>query len=638
MMRYMKRFAESHYGLILGLILLAFAVRVYNLDRFAFRGDESFTVRFSTLPADELIEGIRMVEPNPPLYYYSLRGWIVLAGQSEFSTRFFSLVFGVLAVPLIYILGRALAGRTVGLLAAVIVTINPFQIWHSQDVRNYTLWPMLVIISWWFLWRALQHRRSRDWFFFGLFTLLGLYTHYYQLFIVLAENVLLAGLIFWRGRESTGYARARRQLLVTWCVVQIALVVGFVAWLAVGTTSALMTQSNGSSPTLDELAQQTVTSLLVGQTVPKQDAIWLALPAMILVIIGVIVLNRQKQVAAGWLLIGILVPTLCVFLVSRVRPLFEPRYLNETAPAYYLLAAASIAAFAQRSHWQRRLGFGMAGIWLIVSCYSVSQAWFNPRFAKSPDWRARAAYLESNQQPGDVIIVNYPDPSLMYIYYRGDAPMVLVPASTLDEKGRLETERTLSDLLSHYRRIWLMPVVNSAWDYDSTVEHRLERSADRVRVEQVAGATMELYETPSEFGKRIQRIDVGFEQGIHLLGYRVKSNWVKPGETIDLVLYWQADSRVPLDYTIFMHVLDADGRLRAQQDNPPVSGFYPTSQWTPNEMIVDAYHISLPPNLPYGNYALEVGLYDGRTQVRLSTTTGADHVILPIAITVKGDQ
>ncbi|MGH2594130.1 MAG: hypothetical protein ACRDGG_11525, partial [Anaerolineae bacterium] len=69
------------------LTLIALAVRVYRLDFFALRGDESFTVQFSSLPSAELFEGIRTVEPNPPLYYYALRGWMAAAGQGEYAAR-----------------------------------------------------------------------------------------------------------------------------------------------------------------------------------------------------------------------------------------------------------------------------------------------------------------------------------------------------------------------------------------------------------------------------------------------------------------------------------------------------------------------------------------------------------------------
>jgi 4-amino-4-deoxy-L-arabinose transferase-like glycosyltransferase len=51
---------------------------------------------------------IRTVEPNPPLMYLLLRGWIALAGAGEFATRYFSVFWGVLCVPLAYRLAASL--------------------------------------------------------------------------------------------------------------------------------------------------------------------------------------------------------------------------------------------------------------------------------------------------------------------------------------------------------------------------------------------------------------------------------------------------------------------------------------------------------------------------------------------------
>ena len=140
-MQFLKR-----YGLILLIVLLAFALRMYRLDFFSLRGDESFTVLFVLKPLAQMWRETLTVEPNPPLLYFLLRGWVMLAGDGEFATRFFSACFGVLCVPLLYRLAREIfSARRIGLVAAFIIAINPYQIWHSQDVRNYTIWPALSL-------------------------------------------------------------------------------------------------------------------------------------------------------------------------------------------------------------------------------------------------------------------------------------------------------------------------------------------------------------------------------------------------------------------------------------------------------------------------------------------------------------
>ncbi|MBI5563374.1 MAG: glycosyltransferase family 39 protein [Chloroflexi bacterium] len=620
----------SPTGLMLVLVFIAFSVRVYRLDWFALRGDESFTVQFSQLPADELLAGVRYLEPNPPVLYYSLRGWMLLAGDSEFSSRFYSVFFGVLSVPLMYALGRALGGRQVGLLAAVIVAVNPFQIWHSQDVRNYTLWPTLTLAAWYFLWRAIQHRRRRDWAAYVILTVTALMTHYYQLFISVAENLFV---VSWLVAPPDGVSRGLRwSLAKAWLVAQGVVAAVFVAWVLFGMTTAFAAISNGSSPTFDQLLLRTLAAVTIGDTVPKQAAVWLMLPALILIVVGAVTLIRSRPHAARWLLLGVGVPLAATFVASRLRPLYETRYLNQTAPFYYLLAAIGLAALLDRRR-MKPLAVVLAAAWLVIGSYTYGLAQFDRRYAKSPDWRARAAYLERHQQPGDVIIQNYPDPSLSY-YYHGAAPLHNLPTGYLDQARRLETEEQLRRYRDDYRRIWLLPQINPVWDLDGAVERILAQTTDRVWSGTISESVIQLYETSQALLPSVRPLDVTFEAGFRLSGYRLIGEQARPGDAVHVTLLWQAERRQTFDYTVFVHVLDAGGRLQAQQDNAPVRGLRPTSQWTVGETIIDGYDLVIPDGLPAGEYTIEVGLYDWQTLIRQRTHTGDERVVLSTRIRV----
>jgi hypothetical protein len=97
--------------------------------------------------------------------------------------------------------------------------------------------------------------------------------------------------------------------------------------------------------------------------------------------------------------------------------------------------------------------------------------------------------------------------------------------------------------------------------------------------------------------------------------------------TLQLTLFWQAQASPPADYTVFVHLVDPDGRLAAQADGPPAAGAYPTSLWDPGEIIVDSHPL---PDLPPGRYAIRVGLYRPETGERLPVagwTEGAVQVI-----------
>ena len=93
---------------------------------------------------------------------------------------------------------------------------------------------------------------------------------------------------------------------------------------------------------------------------------------------------------------------------------------------------------------------------------------------------------------------------------------------------------------------------------------------------------------------------------------------VMDGDQLRLTLVWQAEAEMPLAYTAFVHVLDADGQMIAQLDRQPAG--YPTTDWRPGEVVVDTYEIALPEGATLGDYEIEVGLYLAETGRRLGVT------------------
>jgi hypothetical protein len=76
------------------------------------------------------------------------------------------------------------------------------------------------------------------------------------------------------------------------------------------------------------------------------------------------------------------------------------------------------------------------------------------------------------------------------------------------------------------------------------------------------------------------------------------------------------------DYTVFTHLVAADGRIVAQQDNQPSEGRYPTSIWDTGEVVVDRYRLTIAPDAPGSEYHLEVGMYLLSTLERLKVASG----------------
>ena len=126
---------------------------------------------------------------NPPLFYIILHYWIKSFGQSEFSIRLPGLLFSSLSIPSIYILGKTLFNRRVGTLAAIIIALSPFQIWYAQEARSYSAVLLFSILSTYFLIMVLKGT-SRSWYYFTLFSILGIYTGEFYPVLLISQITL----------------------------------------------------------------------------------------------------------------------------------------------------------------------------------------------------------------------------------------------------------------------------------------------------------------------------------------------------------------------------------------------------------------------------------------------------------------
>jgi len=119
---------------------------------------------------------------------------------------------------------------------------------------------------------------------------------------------------------------------------------------------------------------------------------------------------------------------------------------------------------------------------------------------------------------------------------------------------------------------------------------------------------------------------------IALKGYQIADSCVEPGEEIGLDLYWRSLSPARADYTVFVHLLDQDGRTWSQSDKLPQKG-YSTLYWDVGETVLDHCVVPIPLDTPHGEYSLSIGLYRPDTMQRLQVISQgqserADHIVL----------
>jgi len=111
------------------------------------------------------------------------------------------------------------------------------------------------------------------------------------------------------------------------------------------------------------------------------------------------------------------------------------------------------------------------------------------------------------------------------------------------------------------------------------------------------------------------RLDATVGDHIRLLGFDV-GEW-QAGQPLDVTLFWQTVQPMTRAYTVFIHLLDQDGQLVAQQDNMPVQGSLPTTCWQSGEIVTGMYRLVPSQTTASGEYQLVVGMYLLKTGERL---------------------
>ncbi len=113
-----------------------------------------------------------------------------------------------------------------------------------------------------------------------------------------------------------------------------------------------------------------------------------------------------------------------------------------------------------------------------------------------------------------------------------------------------------------------------------------------------------------------------FGDQIELTGAQLNSPTLRSGDTLCLELDWRALTQPASDYTVFVHLVDPQGRIVAQNDLQPQGSFAPTSHWKEGKTVADKHGLIPPANLPAGAYTLRVGLYRSDDQTPLRVTQG----------------
>ncbi len=433
--------------LLAGIVAAGALLRFSYIARKSFWLDEGVSVEIARLDWSNFLHILWRREGNMALYYALLRGWL-LVGGSEAMVRALSAVFSVATLPVVFFLGKRLAGPRAGLAAAALLAFHAWHIRYAQEARSYALYVFLVSLASLLFLKALRNPSRSAWTRYVAAAALAVYSHFFALLAVLAHTA-------WsRIRPLAPDARAeyRRALYILGLLLLPLLVfiavrgMGPIAWIPRPSGRDLhmfflFLTGNGSN------------WLLALYVIAAGAALWMPRPA-----------SRPSVPALLFLLLWLGLPVVVTLAFSFLRPAFLPRYLLMCVVPLVLLAAMGLARIPPR--W---LAAALLALMLAFSLRAVL-AYYRADFDLGrEDWRTCTRVLLDHAQPGDGVLFHSAQARMPFEYYAGLQPgrralRIIFPAQNSGESAVLTSRDFLSNtknlrlasLPAQYRRIWVV--------------------------------------------------------------------------------------------------------------------------------------------------------------------------------------
>lgn len=145
------------------------------------------------------------------------------------------------------------------------------------------------------------------------------------------------------------------------------------------------------------------------------------------------------------------------------------------------------------------------------------------------------------------------------------------------------------------------------------------------------------------------KVDVNFEDKIHLIGWKAEPEIAAPGSTVRFTLYWRKTGDLDPGWKLFTHVttddpkqakgnLDCVGAIRQEKSANCQTQMYPPSEWEKNKVIKDTFEFSVPAEVTWSQYRFLVGIWkdDARLKIKNADANDGDNranvVTLPTGV------
>jgi uncharacterized membrane protein len=630
---------SRRYAWLLPTLWLAFGLRVYHLSLQSIWWDEGHSIFVASQPISH-IPTLPAMDVHPPAYFALLHLWLALAGNSEFGLRYLSVLFSLLTVPLLWRLARSLA-RQPGIMATWIVpfliALSPLHVAYAQEVRSYALLAFLAVASTYFLWQIVTYypktslgateERAYPRSSFGLIipyvllTAVGLYTHYFTIFLLLFQNLVwLVWVLFGSRGMITRKARA-----ALWLAAQLGILLLFIPQLALALRQITgYTNPNLVPPGLAEFVSRSWQIYTVGPITAPNLSYWGA--AIIALVLLVHIIRSRFFVPtlflAGWLVI----PLAAYFLLLQRQPSFEPRYLILVTPALLLLLA--LGPGREPGVWDYIL-YALPLFIFALTLYN----YYTDETGFKDDSAGVAAWLAAETTADDVVYVDVPHP---FHYY---AERYHIPAPI---RYLFVNVHTAADVLTReaagHRRLYWITWRGSDTDPRGVIPFLAQKYGQQLGQRDFRGYHVTWFSLPDagtlfSVPTNLPPQDATFGDVLRLDGAAyggspAAAGAILAGQSAWVTLHFSLLRDTDVNYRVSVRLRAEDGRIVAQVDKDLLNDrHFRTAAWPLADpalnQAINVYTLPLPADTSPGRHRLEVVIYNAEPPYPSEGVSGA---------------
>ncbi|HYF02499.1 MAG TPA: glycosyltransferase family 39 protein, partial [Patescibacteria group bacterium] len=323
--------------LLFGITLLGTMLRFWALDAESYWLDETASAIWASGTIAQTVT-YAASDVHPPLYFVLLGFWGDLFGRGDFALRGFSAVVGIMCIPGLFLTARELFKKdSIALASTLLLAVSPFHLQFSQEARSYTMMCFGAILCTFFFFRLLQNPFFKNTFFYLIAALVLLYTHLFGSLFIATHAVFF---LFFKRKCALS--------LQKWSVILIALFIAFLPWSFV-----IRRQMEAHKQFwISSLSLTSIPQLLLNFS--GSLTVW---GAIALVLFSVVIFHAlwqkrnsfKSDFAFSLLVLWFVIPVIIAIATSvLLQPVFMPRFLIGTLPAFLLLATVGIDLLQKR--------------------------------------------------------------------------------------------------------------------------------------------------------------------------------------------------------------------------------------------------------------------------------------------------